>query len=264
MNASQFLRQLRSEIQSHPALSHPVLDWLARTAASRSDFLAFGLQHYALVSNFVSYMEELLVTAPDSQSKLWLAKVLVDEYGEGSDGQDHATIYRRFLAASGAQPGEEQDVPLHADVFDFVRGHQDLCRTTSFLEGLGALGPGHEWSIPRMFEPVVAGLRRVGYAEPEILYFTLHQEQDVHPGAWLEEALELCLHSEADATAIRRGTLRSLAMRERFWSGIQDKIEAFRRGELTPLAPRAAEKGEARTLRQLQSVGGQVVRRRAP
>ena len=38
--------------------------------------------------------------------------------------------------------------------------------------GLGALGPGHEWSIPKMFPQIVKGLRRARYSPAEILYFS--------------------------------------------------------------------------------------------
>ena len=46
-------------------------------------------------------IEELLLRAPTSEAKSWLAKVLVDEYGEGSEGKDHRTLYRECLVAAG-------------------------------------------------------------------------------------------------------------------------------------------------------------------
>lgn len=240
MRTRAFLKVLRSEIAAHPALSHPILHWLAEDSRGRDEFLAFGLQHYALVSNFTSYLEELLVAAPDSQSKLWLAKVLVDEYGEGSAGRDHAQVYRDFLAAAGAGEGQELATPLHVEVLAFIEGHRQLCREEPFLVGLGALGPGHEWSIPDMFEPIVLGLRRVGFADGEIEYFLLHQEQDLDHGAWLEEALARCVKDGADRRLIRRGALASLELRCRFWDAVQDKIKLHKRQVLTPQARREA------------------------
>ena len=128
---------------------------------------------------------------PSSESKLWLAKVLVDEYGEGSEAQDHATLYGRFLRACGQ----------HESPIDRARAHVRRRRTRSFaqhrrivtkepfLVGLGAVGPGHEWAIPKMFAAVIPGLQRAGFRDDEIHYFTLHVAQDVDHGAWLEEAL---------------------------------------------------------------------------
>ena len=225
MKAAAFLSELRTEVASHPALHHPVLTWLADEAVGREPFLALGLQHYAMVGSFTSYLEDLLITAPSSQEKIWIAKVLVDEYGEGSDGQDHATLYQQFLGAAGGQQGEEFEVPLHPDVVGFVTEHQRLCRDEPFLVGFGAVGPGHEWSIPLMFEPIVRGLHRVGFKEDEINYFTLHQEQDIDHGAWLEEAMVQCIASDDDMECLRRGAMASLDARNRFWNAVQAKIE---------------------------------------
>ena len=97
-----------------------------------------------------------------------------------------------------------------------------------FLVGLGAVGPGHEWAIPKMFDAVIPGLRRAGFREEEIHYFTLHVEQDVDHGAWLEEALVRFGSNSESRALIRRGALLSLDARGRFWSGVQRAIVRWR------------------------------------
>jgi len=228
VNAKEFLSRLRREVEAHAAINHALLGRVAHVPFTREDYRVFGLQHYALVGSFTRYLELLLPRAPDSEAKSWIAKVLVDEYGEGSNGQDHAELYRGFLAATGARPGEERTTPLHADVTGFIDEHDRLCTREPFLVGLGALGPGHEWSIPRMFPPIVQGLRRARFSEEEIVYFTLHLAQDVDHGAWLEQALERYATTGAAQAQIRRGAELSLAARARFWSGVQEKIVRWR------------------------------------
>ena len=97
----EFLAELRREIETHPGVNHLFLNRLATGMFSREDYRVFAENHYPLVCVFCSYLERLLVRAPDSESKLWLAKVLVDEYGEGSEGKDHSTLYAHFLDSSG-------------------------------------------------------------------------------------------------------------------------------------------------------------------
>ncbi len=223
-----FLANLRAEVRSHPAVNHPVLTRIAHVPYTREDYKVVGLQHYALVGMFTGYLERLLWLAPDSDAKQWLAKVLVDEYGEGSDGKDHAELYREFLLATGAADEEWLDTPLHTAVTDFVREHQRLCTEEPFLVGLGAVGPGHEWSIPHMFPHIVRGLRRAGMGEDEILYFSLHMLQDEDHGAWLEEALSLYAEGREAQEQIRRGALASLDARARFWTGVQRKLVRWR------------------------------------
>ncbi len=225
-SARRFLADLREEIKAHPGVAHSVLSRMRTDPRSREDFRALACQHYPLVGNFTTYMELLLLNAPDSEAKCWLAKVLVDEYGERSDGEDHAQHYTYFMRACGVDPAQIDRVELHPEVVHFIREHYRIATEEPFLVGLGALGPGHEWSIPTMFGHVVFALRKAGFDEKEIEYWTMHLDQDEDHGAWLEEALvKYCVRDEA-RQEIRRGALLSLDARERFWWGVTDQIVA--------------------------------------
>lgn len=228
LSAKEFLAGLRKDVERHAGVNHPLLGRVSQVPFTREDYKTFGLQHYPLVGTFTTYLELLLLTAPDSEAKTWLAKVLVDEYGEGSEGKDHATLYREYLTATGVEEGEEYKVGIHEDVSGFIFEHIRICQEEPFLVGLGAVGPGHEWAIPKMFPRIVKGLRRAGFAEQDILYFALHMEQDVDHGAWLEEALLGYCDDKTAQEQVRHGTMLSLEARRRFWSGVQDKIVRWR------------------------------------
>lgn len=229
LEAKRFLADLRLEIESHPGVNHLFLARCATSPFSRHDYRVLGENHYPLVCVFTSYLERLLVRAPSSDSKLWLAKVLVDEYGEGSAGEDHATLYGHFLRACGSSlPDRPHEEKVPRPAFDFIREHRRIVTREPFLVGLGAVGPGHEWAIPKMFAAVIPGLRRAGFSAKEIDYFTLHVEQDVDHGSWLEEALLQFGGTEEARAQIRRGALLSLAARSRFWSGVQRAVVQWR------------------------------------
>jgi pyrroloquinoline-quinone synthase len=228
MSAARFLAELRREIEAHPAVNHLFLARCATSPFARGDYRIFGENHYPLVCVFTSYLERLLVRAEASDAKLWLAKVLVDEYGEGSEGHDHATLYARFLTATGSDVPERPTLRVPAPAFAFVTEHRRLVRDEPFLVGLGAVGPGHEWAIPKMFEAVIPGLRRAGFSEDEIGYFTLHVGQDVDHGAWLEEALHRFCRTDEARMLVRRGAMKSLEARGRFWSGVQRAVVRYR------------------------------------
>ena len=255
ITARKFLTDLREVILRHPGVGHSLLGRMNTDPRSRFDFKILASQHFALVGNFTRYMELLLLNAPDSESKSWLAKVLVDEYGERSDGEDHAELYKHFMHAAGITPGTELDQPLHPEVVGFIREHFRICTQEPFLVGLGALGPGHEWAIPTMFTHAVAGLRKAGFKEEEILYWTCHQEQDKDHGAWLEEALaHMCVTDEA-REQVRKGALLSLDARERFWWGVLDKIATEKTKATMPFAKPSTAGSEASqpTLRELRA-----------
>ena len=225
-SARSFLAELRREVEAHPAVNHPFLARCGEGTFTRADFEVFGENHFPLVCVFTNYLERLLIRGPSSDAKLWLAKVLVDEYGEGSNGEDHATLYGHYLRSCGSRVPDEQrttEVPIPA--YEFIQEHRRIVSEEPFLVGLGAVGPGHEWAIPRMFGTVIPGLARAGFTPREMLYFTLHVEQDVDHGAWLEEALAKFGQTEEARAQIRRGALLSLDARGRFWSGIAAAVE---------------------------------------
>jgi pyrroloquinoline quinone (PQQ) biosynthesis protein C len=234
----RFLADLRAEIDAHPGVNHLFLNRLATTPFSKDDYRIFGENHFPLVCVFTSYLEALLVRAPDSEAKLWLAKVLVDEYGEGSHGHDHAQLYAGYLAAAGGDPAFVKNGRVPAPAARFIETHREIVRKEPFLVGLGAVGPGHEWAIPTMFQAVIPGLRRAGFTDAEINYFTLHVDQDEDHGAWLEEALYRYSGDETSRSLIRRGALASLEARRVFWDGVQSAVIRFRQ-------PRAARQDGA-------------------
>ena len=241
----QFLRSLRNEIQCHPGVAHSLLSRMLTDPRTRHDFKILASQHYPLVANFTTYMELLLLRAPSSEAKRWLAKVLVDEYGERSHGDDHAAAYRTFMHAAGITPGSEANYQLHPEVVGFIREHYRICTQEPFLVGLGAVGPGHEWSIPTMFEHVMTGLNQAGFAADDVAYWSMHLDQDADHGAWLEEALVAFCDTAQARCQIRRGALLSLKAREQFWWGVLDKINSERTLAMLPGVDPAAAGVEA-------------------
>ncbi len=228
MDAKTFLRELHNEVAHHPGVGHSLLGRMETDPKARADFKIFSAQHYPLVGTFTRYLELLLLNAPGSEAKVWLAKVLVDEYGERSAGADHAAHYRVFMRACGWTDAEIEGIRLHPAVTTFIADHLRWCTEEPFLLGLGAVGPGHEWAIPTMFSHIIRGLAQAGFSKAETEYFDLHVEQDVDHAAWLEEALERFATTAEAQAQIREGCLRSLAARERLWWGIADKINAQR------------------------------------
>lgn len=226
--SAAFMKDLRKEIEAHPAVNHLFLNRCATSPFAREDYRVFGENHFPLVCVFTSYLERLLVRAPTSDAKLWLAKVLVDEYGEGSEGEDHATLYGHFLRSCGSSVPDEKHTKVPEPALAFIEEHRRIVHQEPFLVGLGAVGPGHEWAIPKMFHAVIPGLQRAGFTAREIDYFTLHVAQDVDHGRWLEEALTRFGSTHEARSQIRRGAMLSLEARGRFWSGVQRAVVRWR------------------------------------
>ena len=123
---------------------------------------------------------------------------------------------------------DERDGKVPEPALAFIQEHRRIVNEEPFLVGLGAVGPGHEWAIPKMFHSVIPGLRRAGFTDAEIAYFTLHVAQDVDHGRWLEEALTRFGTTHEARQQIRRGAMLSLEARGRFWGGVQRAVVRWR------------------------------------
>jgi pyrroloquinoline-quinone synthase len=154
-----------------------------------------------------------------------LRDILEDEYMRPqSFERSHPALYRRLLRAVGFGEGDWHQVPLLAATRTFVQLHLDMT-LRSWLEALGAVGPGHEWAIPLMFPPLVRGLERSLELDPAALeYFHLHIELDVEHGRALEASLLRWATTAANREEIRRGARRSLDARWAFWSALGEQL----------------------------------------
>ena len=104
-------------------------------------------------------------------------------------------------------------MPLLPATRAFVQIHLDMT-LKSWLEALGAVGPGHEWAIPLMFPHLLHGIERSLPLAPVVLeYFKLHINLDVEHGKVLQESLDRWATTEESQDNIRRGARRSLEAR---------------------------------------------------
>lgn len=228
LSSPAFLRELERQVAAHPAVSHPFLSRFAAASLSREQVLAFGLQHYQLVRVFTTYMTNLVAREPS-----WavpLEGVFRDEYGQHTIFRSHAHLYRDFLRSAGAADADWGRVEWAPETRAFIDAHLALTREGDPLEALGAIGPGHEFSIPLMFTPIVEGLERSGLlAEKDLEYFTAHIVEDEGHALAFNGLIEAGARSAGDLERVRRGTLRSLELRDRLWDGCERLVFGARR-----------------------------------
>jgi len=220
-----FVRRLRSEVETHSAVSHPFLRRFAAGELARWQIWGYASQHYHLVLFFTAYLEAIKNHTPDPHVRELAQGILEDEYMRPqSFERSHPALYRRFLRAVGFGEGEWDRVPLLPATRAFVQIHLDMT-LRSWLQALGAIGPGHEWAIPLMFPHLVQGIERSLAVDPEALeYFRLHINLDVEHGKLLEEGLLRWATTEENQNDIRNGAQQSLEARSAFWGALSDQI----------------------------------------
>jgi len=220
-----FVQTLWDEVMGHAAVTHPFLHRFAQGGLAAWQLWGYASQHYQLVCFFTVYLEALTKRTPDQEIRRLVQEILEEEYMRPQQFErSHPALYRRFMRAVGFREGEWDQIPALPATRAFVVMHLDMT-LRSWLETLGAMGPGHEWAIPRMFPPLVQGIERSMALDPSALeYFRLHIDLDVAHGQVLERCLIRWATSEADRNEIRRGALRSLEARAAFWSALAEQL----------------------------------------
>ena len=225
MASVAYLTALEEEIAAHPAVHHPFLKRFATETLTVDQVKTFGLQHYQFVKIFVTYMTNLLPRIPDRDASTLLRSVFDDEFGQHTIFNSHPALYRNFLRALGLDDADWGRVPLLPGTADFIEFHLELTRSGHFLTALGAIGPGHEFSIPTMFDYLANGLRRSGLiSDDHIAYFTIHIIEDKEHAKVFNQLLERYTESDESRRLIRDGVMRSLKARHHFWDGLNRAV----------------------------------------
>lgn len=225
MDVRESIASLEKEILGHEATHHPFLKRFSTEPLTRQQLQTFGLQHYQLVKVFTTYMTNLLPKFPDKAGGQLLRSIFDDEFGQWTIFRSHAALYRKFLKALGLVDEDWGRVRLLPETSGFIEFHLSLTREATLHEGIGAIGPAHEFSIPTMFAYLLEGLRKnAPLTDEDVEYFTMHIIQDVEHAKIFNDLIVRYTKTEQDWTRIRDGALRSMAMRKRFWDGLKQAV----------------------------------------
>jgi len=225
VDPQSFIKSLEEETLRHEAVQHPFLLRFAADTLTPVQIQTFGLQHYQLVKVFVNYMTNVLPKIPDKDAADLFRKVFDDEFGQYTIFRSHPALYRNFLKSLGLKDEDWGRVPLLPETSQFIEKHMQLTRGSDFLYSLGAVGPGHEFSIPTMFTYIVRGLKKnSSLSEEQMEYFTCHIEQDVEHANIFNQLISRHVETEDGQTRLREGTMKSLSLRKYFWDGLNRTI----------------------------------------
>jgi pyrroloquinoline-quinone synthase len=98
--------------------------------------------------------------------------------------------------------------------------HMDVTRDEDFRTGLGAIGPGHEFSIPIMFGYLVKGFKNAKIMNEDMEYFTMHIVEDKEHAEVFNTLILRHVQTTEGQEKVREGVMRSLEARKIFWDGL--------------------------------------------
>ena len=187
-----------------PGQHDPLFNWLA-SSANLDEMRWYLAQEAAGEAGFDDLTAYTQVKLPE-RIKLELARNYWDEMGRGNSKGMHGPMLARLVEALALEPSIEATVPESLALANSMTAM--ATRRDYAWHALGALGV-IELTAPGRSSAVAAGLKRLGIAGKDRLYFDLHATLDVkHSAAWNQEAIMPAVTEDPRrARAIAEGAL---------------------------------------------------------
>jgi pyrroloquinoline quinone (PQQ) biosynthesis protein C len=137
----------------------------------------------------------------------------------------HPALFRRFLRSLGVSPEVVAAAEPLPETSQFIREFESVCRNGHWLEAMGALGPGTESVVPRIYSAILAGIRRSGEVAPsDYVFWTIHVHCDDGHGANILLAIESYLDRIENQMLVRKGVMRILNARKLWFDSLERTV----------------------------------------
>lgn len=222
---SPFIESLKKEIHTHPAMTHSFLKKFGEGKIRPEAAKIFAEQYYQYSKHFSRYLAAVISIIPEEPAREPLIKNLYEEYGgRAEEGKEmslemvHANIFRKFCKAAGANLEAAKPFP---ETSLFVERYLYRLRELHWVEALGALGPGTEYIVPYIYKPIYDGLKKKGYSEDDLLFFSAHINLDVEHGENIWDSIEPYSKTRENQGRVRDGAMYILDARKVLWDGLE-------------------------------------------
>ena len=216
-----FVRWFEQLERSGPGQHDPLFAWIEH-AADLEQLRWYLQQEAAGEAGFDDLTAFTQIKLPQ-RIKLELARNYWDEMGRGNAKGMHGPMLQRLIDALGLKPAIEDTVLESLALANAMTAM--ATRRDYAWHALGALGV-IELTAPGRSAAVAAGLKRLGVAGKDRLYFDLHATLDVkHSAAWNVEALAPAVAEDPSrAVAIAEGALMRLECGARCFARYRNEL----------------------------------------
>ncbi len=194
-----FKAQLRSLLNSHLTLGHPIFERLLDPRTQDIDLLRkVALQGYQLTKHFLDYVEHLFFHCPLPKFKRGLLiNVYEEETGRLSKTDNHVTLMQHFIRGLGiSDEARDAAVPLPATqaLIDYrLRAVRDPARYHVGAAAVMIASEGQNLEVKAGEARHELLGKAYGLRAEDLLFFSVHQAEDVgHVEQGLNLVTELC------------------------------------------------------------------------
>ncbi|MCW2292375.1 pyrroloquinoline-quinone synthase [Pseudomonas sp. BIGb0408] len=208
MDTKDFRDALEQKLHHHLTLSHPIFRELLSPEGNIELLRKVALQGYQLTKYFLSYVENLFFYCPlPSHKRALITNCFEEETGRLSRTDNHVVLMQNFLRALGISDSErelEKPLPATKELIEYRLNA--VKNPAKYHIGAAAVMIASEG---QNLETVAGDARHVllgrayGLTENDLLFFSVHQKEDVgHVNEGLDLVSELCTTEDMQREAL--------------------------------------------------------------
>ena len=203
-------------------LEHPFLKRIADASLSKSQLQYFTKQYSIYCYYFPRFLAATAANIPYDETRMPIIENLWEEHGEGKMSKSHRVLYNNFAAALEVSVDELKAAQPLASTQACVTTLFDLCLNGSFIESLGALGPGTEFFTSEEYGIIAEGLAKYDFlTDKDIEFWTVHISLDETHYSEMVDILVPYIDSEENRQLVKEGAEAAIELELSFWDGLE-------------------------------------------
>ncbi|HIP13243.1 MAG TPA: iron-containing redox enzyme family protein [Arcobacter sp.] len=205
-------------------VNHPFILDLEKGKVPMSGLKIFAEQYYLISCAFNKFLFNACGSIDSEEIREPLLENLYDEHGRGNLNNSHRELLKKFLAAVDIK-NIDSIKPL-ASTQANIYGMNFLCKNSSVLEILGALGPGCEAFTTEQYTRIYKALKKFyNFSEDDLIFFTEHIHHDPRHTSDIEEVISKAIESDHDITYVIEGAKKAIIFETLLWDGIHNQCK---------------------------------------
>ena len=150
---------------------------------------------------------------------------LWEEHGEGKLKKSHRILFNNFAKSVGLSVKELDETEPLPTTRICCENLINLCHDGSFLESLGALGPGTEFFTNEEYSIIAKGLKKYKFlSEKDIEFWLVHISLDEDHYSEMVDCLRPWANTLENKYLIKTGAKKAIDLEILFWDGLEDNL----------------------------------------
>ncbi|MFK7904750.1 MAG: TenA family transcriptional regulator [Chitinophagales bacterium] len=203
-------------------LKHPFLKRIEEASLTKLQLQYFAKQYSIYCYYFPRFLAATAANIPYDETRMPIIENLWEEHGEGKMSKSHRMLYNNFAASLGVTVKELKEAQPLASTQTCVSTLFNLCLNGSFIESLGALGPGTEFFTSEEYSIIANGLAKYDFlTDKDIEFWTVHISLDEAHYSEMVDILVPYIDTEENRRLVKEGAEAAIELELSFWDGLE-------------------------------------------